>query len=264
MNEINVLVVGDVCANIGVLAVQNLLPQVIEQYNIYFTVLNAENALNGEGLDEPLAKVFFDAGVDIITGGNHSLQNFALRKNFLQVENVLRPANIPYVGGVGFLNVQKGDYNFCVLNLLGRENMRFVDSPFSYADNFIPDALTPQDPFKIIDFHAESTEEKEAFGLYVDGRVSLVFGTHTHVQTSDEKILPLGTGYITDVGFVGAEYSILGSNPKFAVEKQKYLYSKEPRWDLHGNAIFSAIVATLDCTTKKAKSIKRIIKNCLV
>ncbi|MEL3908814.1 MAG: TIGR00282 family metallophosphoesterase [Treponemataceae bacterium] len=258
MSKINVLFVGDVCADIAVLTIQKILPEIIKRENIFFTVLNAENALNGEGLDEALAKVFFRAGVDVITGGNHSLQDFSLRKNFLHVENVLRPANIPEVGGEGFVKLKKGEHNFLVANFLGRENMRIADSPFASADKIFPSDFPSDKVFSIVDFHADSTEEKEALGFYLDGRVSLVVGTHTHVQTADEKILPKGTGYITDVGFVGAANSIIGSNPEFILEKQQNFFSTKPRWKNSGEAIFSAIVASLDIASKKTKHIKRI------
>lgn len=257
MSAVNVLMVGDVCATIGVLAVQKCLPALIQEYAVDFTVLNAENALEGEGLDEALAKVFFNAGADVISGGNHSLQNFALRKNFLQIEQVLRPANIPDVGGSGITLLQKADAKFCVVNLLGRENMRLADSPFAFADRFFPDA---PDCFRIVDFHAEAAEEKEAFGLYLDGRVSIVAGTHTHVQTTDEKILPNGTAYISDIGFVGAEYSVIGSRPAFALERQQKFFSAEKRWAERGDAVFSAILVCLDSETKKAQRITRILK----
>lgn len=257
MAEINILVVGDVCANIGVRTVQELLPQLIRKYDIFFSVLNAENALNGEGLDEALASSFFHAGVDVITGGNHSLQDFSLRERFLQVKNVLRPANISDVGGSGFVRLNKGNFTFEVANFLGRENMRLADSPFALADELFSTEL---DCFRIVDFHAESSEEKEAFGFYLDGRVSLVFGTHTHVQTADEKILPNGTAYISDVGFVGAENSVIGTRPEYALERQQNFFSREKRWFDSGAAILSGIVVKLNCESKKATSIRRILE----
>lgn len=261
MTEINVLMVGDVCADIGVRALQKVLPKIIKKFNVFFTVVNGENALDGEGLDEPLAKVFFDAGADVITGGNHSLKNFSLRENFLQIENVLRPGNISDVGGTGFVKLKKNNFEFEVANLLGRENMSLVDSPFALADKYFS---TPLDCFRLMDFHGESTEEKEAFGFYLDGKVSVVAGTHTHVQTADEKILPNGTAYITDLGFVGAANSIIGSSPEFSLEWKEKFFSKKQRWQNYGEAIFSAVLINLDIKTKKAKKIIRILERTYV
>lgn len=261
MTELNVLLVGDVCADIGVRTLQRLLLQVINEENIFFTVVNGENALDGHGIDEAIASLFFNAGADVITGGNHSLHDFLLRKDFLSIENVLRPANIPEVGGSGIALIRKGEYNFCVANFLGRENMSVADSPFTTADTMLRKfAESPTEPFIIVDFHAESPEEKEAFAFYLDGWASIVAGTHTHVQTADEKILPNGTGYITDIGFTGLAQSVIGSNPAFVLERQQKYFTHEQRWKNSGDAIFSAIVATLDTKTKKTKRIKRILK----
>ena len=255
MGTVNILAVGDVCANIGCLTLQKMLPAIIERYNVDFTIVNGENALDGEGLDEPLAKMFFEAGADVITGGNHTLKDFSFRQKFLPYENVLRPANIPCVAGTGFVKLKKNGVTFSVLNMLGRENMRFVDSPFDCVDSFLPEM---SNTISVIDFHAEMPEEKETLGLYVDGKASFVFGTHTHVQTCDEKILPNGTAYLTDVGFVGLKDSVIGSLPTFSIEKQKNSHSKLQRWVNHGEVVFSACLVKVDVSSRKTLEIMRI------
>lgn len=266
MAEINILFIGDVCANIGVNALRFMLPKLQAEYDIAFTVVNAENALDGEGVDEKTASILFAAGADVLTGGNHSLHDFSLRKDFLPIANVLRPANIPEVGGNGAVIVHKGEFDFLVANFLGRENMRPADSPFTAADAVLRkfSETAPSPPITIVDFHAESPEEKEAFAFYLDGRISLVVGTHTHVQTADEKILPNGTGYITDVGFVGLRSSVIGANPEFVLERQQRGFSTKPRWQDSGEAIFCAVIAAIDTETKKTKMIHRILRSVFI
>lgn len=256
MSTVKVLAIGDVCADIGLLALKKMVPHIIETHKVDFVIANCENALNGEGLDAPLASLVLKTGVDVITGGNHSLQDFSLRKTFLEDERILRPANISNVGGAGSVVVNKVGHTFFVINLLGREHLRPVDSPFACVDSLLS---AHDNCITIIDFHAELAEEKEAFGAYVDGRVSLVYGTHTHVQTADEKILPHGTGYITDIGFVGAKNSVIGSRKEYAIEKQRFGFSKKARWLAHGMALFSGIIATIDYRNKKTISLMRIL-----
>lgn len=240
---------------------KQMLPKIITDNNIFFTIVNGENALDGEGIDDALAQDFFDLGVDVITGGNHSLQDFSLRQDFLANPHCLRPANIPLVGGRGAIMIEKQDLHIFTANILGREDMRYVDSPFTCIDTLLSNEKCD---ISIIDFHAESAEEKEAFGFYVDGRVSAVFGTHTHVQTADEKILPQGTAYITDVGMVGAVNSIIGSYVPYSTEKVQRMFSNLPRWQNRGQAVFSALAVTIDVDTKKTIALKRIQEQCTV
>jgi metallophosphoesterase (TIGR00282 family) len=216
---------GDVIGDSGIHAVQLRLPALARDLEADIVIANGENASGGFGLTEDNARQLFAAGVDVITGGNHIWE----KKGSTELLNaglpLLRPANYPPgAPGKGSLTLRKGNARWVVLNLQGREGMKPIDCPFRYADAFLA-SLSDEDPgfdrngedgedgeprFVLVDFHAESFAEKQALGLYLDGRIAALAGTHTHVQTMDERVLRGGTGYISDLGMCGPVDSIIG------------------------------------------------------
>jgi len=208
---IKILFFGDLVGKIARKALAIKLPDLIGELNPDFVIANGENVAHGKGITKKTCEEVFVLGVDLLTLGNH----IADKKDFIELvedhsKNIIRPANYPDgVPGRGMVILEKGLKRLAVVNLLGRPFMREIpDDPFRVFDtlySFVPEGVPV-----FVDFHGEATSEKKAFGYYVDGRASVVVGTHTHVQTSDARTLPKGTGYITDVGMVGAKESVLG------------------------------------------------------
>ncbi len=220
---VRVFLGGDVFGPVGMRCATTLLPILIEEEKIDFTVINGENASSGIGLSPDDANALLGAGADVITGGNHSFEKRDFWPVLSDHERVLRPANFPGDAGLpgrGSVVVEKNGRRFAVINLQGREDMPSLDCPFRAADaaiSGIPAGSSPAICF--VDFHAESNLEKEALGQYLSGRVCAVAGTHTHVQTADERILPAGTAYISDLGMTGPEFSVIGSDPETAIRR---------------------------------------------
>ncbi len=212
-----VLFVGDIVGRPGRVAVRRFLPELLARFKPDFILGNAENAAGGYGLTEAVAKELFEAGFDLLTSGNH-----IWRREFLpylaRAERVLRPANYPAGAvGRGYALLTKGDLKLGVINLEGRVFMRNLECPFRVGAN-LADKLKAETPFIVVDFHAEATSEKLALGWYLDGKVSALLGTHTHVQTVDERILPAGTAYISDVGMTGLRDGVIGMHKGQAIE----------------------------------------------
>jgi len=204
-----VLMLGDVIGEAGILAVSAMLPGLLHQTRADIVVANGENAAGGFGLTRETADSLLAAGVDVITSGNHIWEKKGAAELLDGDPRILRPANYPAIApGKGLTVFKKGSTRWAVLNLQGREGMSPIDSPFTRADELIS-GLEPG-TVVVVDFHAESFAEKEALSLYLDGRVSVFAGTHTHVQTADERILPRGTGYLGDLGMSGPLDSIIG------------------------------------------------------
>ena len=199
---VRVLCVGDVCAPSGCAAALNIIPTLKREYSIDFTVVNGENSAAGNGILPESADMLFAAGADVITGGNHTLR----RKEFYDMLEsnpcVLRPDNIESEYGGGYVLCDLGKYSAAVINLAGQVyfDREKPSNPFLAAEELVARAKEEGAKFIFVDFHAEATSEKRAMGFFLDGKVSAVFGTHTHVQTADAQVLPLGTGYITDLG----------------------------------------------------------------
>ena len=209
-----VLMLGDVIGDSGLAALKKSLPQLITNTGASLVVANGENAADGFGLTRETADAMFSAGVDCITGGNHVWEKKGSTELLNGDGRILRPLNYP-VGapGQGLLRLEKEGVTWYVFNIQGREGMTPIDSPFVRMDEALKNLGANTETGKnlvIVDFHAESFQEKEALALYLDGRVSAVAGTHTHVQTADERILPRGTGYIGDLGMCGPVDSIIG------------------------------------------------------
>jgi len=216
---IRILFLGDVFGKPGRRAVHQLLPSLRRELQVDFCVANAENAAAGAGITPDSAEELFASGVDVLTGGNHTWDR---REGLSVVENdlrVLRPANYPEgVPGRGVGLYPCHGEQIAVVSLIGRIFLPAVDCPFQGIDRIL-ESLGGVTPLVLIDFHAEATSEKVAMGWYLDGRVSVLIGTHTHVQTGDERILPRGTAYMTDAGMTGPHDSIIGVRKELALDR---------------------------------------------
>lgn len=217
---INTIFIGDIVGKPGLKAVQTHLPGLIEKYQPDLIIANGENAADGKGITEEEASQLTIQGVDIITTGNHVWDNWKGRQILAQNQTILRPLNYPHGNpGLGFTFYQIEDGpEIAVLNLQGRTYMQAIDCPFRAAD-FALNLIKERTSIIFVDFHADATAEKIAFSWYVDGQVSAIFGTHTHVQTADAWIMPQGTGYITDVGMTGPYNTVLGLRKDIAIKR---------------------------------------------
>lgn len=224
--------------------------------SIDVVVANGENSAEGNGITPYSAKYLFTSGVDVITTGNHAFRRKEMYNMFDNNEFIVRPANYPQktTPGKGIITIDLGFVNIDVINLQGTVYMQSLNCPFETAEKLIEKSKSK---IKIIDFHAEATAEKLALCYYLDGKISAMFGTHTHVQTSDEKIFENGTGYITDVGMTGAIHSVLGVKSNLAINKIKW---KIPvRFEnATGKCKMECICFEIDEKTAKCKSVKRL------
>lgn len=215
----NILAIGDVVGSIGCRFLRSHLPAVKKMKGIDLVIANGENSADGNGLTPVSVRYLLDSGVDVVTSGNHSFRRKESYELYDTCENLLRPANFPSsVPGRGFCVVDMGRVQVGVINLMGVVYMESMESPFEAADRILAGGLPK---ITLMDFHAEATGEKRALAYYLDGRISALFGTHTHVQTADEMILPKGTGYLSDLGMSGPIQSVLGVKPELAIEKMK-------------------------------------------
>ncbi|MDR2097987.1 MAG: YmdB family metallophosphoesterase [Spirochaetaceae bacterium] len=223
-----ILMLGDIVGEPGLDVLERRLPALIRQYGADFVTANGENS-SITGISEQDAKRILACGVDVITSGNHVWEKREFWPYMDGEERILRPANYPPpASGRGFTLVEKHGFNFFVINLQGREYMTPIDCPFRIFDEIFAGAQATdwfgkaaRPSCLIVDFHAESTREKEALGFYADGRASVFACTHTHVQTADEKILPLGTAYISDLGMTGVLGGIIGMDKDLCVERAR-------------------------------------------
>ncbi|MBR5523899.1 MAG: TIGR00282 family metallophosphoesterase [Clostridia bacterium] len=252
----NILCVGDVVGGIGCRHLQQVLPRIKRELAVDVCIVNGENSADGNGITPASAGYLFDAGADVITGGNHTFRRHEFYDLLEERECLLRPANLP-VGtpGRGVTVVDRGRYQVTVINLQGTVYMEALTSPFDTLDDLLKEAGNPK--FCVVDFHAEATAEKRALVAYADGRISALFGTHTHVATADEQILPGGTGFITDVGMTGPVQSCLGVRTELAVQKMR---TKLPvRFaTAEGECAMDAVLFTLDDKTGRTVAVRRI------
>lgn len=244
----NILCVGDVCGSIGCETLSKHLHNIKKQYNIDLTIVNGENSADGNGITPDSADFLFSIGADVITGGNHSLRRSEVHNYLDEKPFVLRPDNLPKAEtGSGYCLVDLGKYRVAVINLLGHiylENLG-ASNPFDAADALIERATGDGANFIIVDFHAEATSEKRALGIYCDGKISALFGTHTHVQTADCQILPNGTGYITDLGMTGPIQSVLGVKSDIIISRLRHIDTK--KFELaDGDCMINACVFSID------------------
>lgn len=215
-----ILALGDVVGSGGCEIIRKLLPGIKRKENIDFCIANGENSAVGNGILPFSADHLFTSGVDFITGGNHSFRRNEIYTYLDENDSIIRPYNVhPSSPGCGIGRADMGRCKIGIINLMGRSFMSGSDNPFEALDRAIDELKDCR--IKIVDFHAEATGEKKALAFYADGRVSVLFGTHTHVQTSDTHILPNGTGYITDLGMCGPEYSVLGVEPEIIIRALK-------------------------------------------
>ncbi len=248
-----ILCIGDVVGGIGCDFLRKTLPTIKKTYAIDFVICNGENSSDGNGITPASARFLFDSGVNAITLGNHTFRRKEAYEYIDENPFVARPANFPEktTPGTGILNIDTGRRIITVINVMGNMCMdNYLDCAFEAVDKMLKKA---DGKIIIVDFHAETTSEKRAMGYYLDGRVSVVFGTHTHVQTSDCQILPSGTGYITDVGMTGTVHSVLGVKSEIIIEKLK---TKLPaRFDLaKGECKMECAVFDIDDSSGKCVS----------
>jgi len=251
----NILAIGDVVGSVGCNFLRAHLPQLKKSKGIDLVIANGENSADGNGLTPVSAQFLFDSGVDVITTGNHSFRRRESYELYDSCEYLLRPANYPSSApGKGFCIVDMGRIQVGIINLMGVVYMESLESPFDVADRLLTSDMPK---ITLIDFHAEATGEKRSFGYYLDGRVSAVFGTHTHVQTADACVLPNGTGYLSDLGMTGPINSVLGVKSELVIQKMR---TKMPvRFDLaDGNCQMDCALLDIDEKTGKTISIVRI------
>ena len=250
-----ILAIGDIIGKPGRKAVKEILPGLCDEYNIDLVVGNGENAAGGLGLTPGTAEELFDSGIDVITTGNHIWAYNEIIPYLDSELAILRPLNYPPMNpGRGYLLKN----NALIVNLVGRVFMAHVDCPFRAMDQLLAEFEHKSIPI-IIDFHAEATSEKVAMGRYLDGRVSAVLGTHTHVGTIDARILPGGTAHVTDIGMVGPMDSVIGDDPDSVINR--FLTQIPSRLSVgKGRVSFDAILVEVDEKTGKAVDIKRIRK----
>ena len=247
-----VLFVGDAVGRTGRQAVATLLPGLRREFQVDLVIANGENAAAGRGITPPVAEEMFRSGVDVITTGNHIWDQKEIIPYLDSPAPILRPLNFPPgVAGRGLLQ----DGAVTVINLQGRVFMANIDCPFRAADQALA-GLSP-DSIVIVDMHAEATSEKVAMGWYLDGRVSAVLGTHTHVATAETRVLPRGTAFVCDVGMTGARDSVIGDNVDGVL--QRFLTAMPVRLQpASGPAILNAVLVDIDDATGRARRIERV------
>jgi hypothetical protein len=250
------LFLGDVIGQPGCRALFIGLKGLVKNHKADLVVVNGENAADGFGITPELATTFFNNGVDVITTGNHVWQRKEIYPILDSNPHILRPANYPsQAPGKGYTTISIKGTPVGILNLQGRRDMGPLNCPFQTARDVLKKEKQGTRVI-LIDFHAESAEEKEALALYLDGQVSAVVGTHTHIQTSDERILPGGCGYITDLGMTGPELSVIGSDSEMAIRRS--LTQMPLKIDIsNGPAVLSGVVLKIDVDTGKTVSIER-------
>lgn len=253
-----ILLIGDIVGENGVNKVKQVLPRFKEKENIDFVITNAENSADGMGITSKIFKELMQAGVNVVTMGNHTWGKkdiFNIIDNF----NLIRPANYAKnVVGKGYNIYENSGKKICVINLIGRVDMNVLsENPFNVAEEIIKEVKEKADLI-IIDFHAEATAEKIAMGYFLDGKITCLFGTHTHVATADEKILENGTAYITDIGMTGPEKSVIGMNAEASIKRfvttlpEKYKVSEDK------NIILNGCILTINDESCRAEKIERI------
>jgi len=248
------LMIGDVVGGPGRKMLKRILPDVRARHGIGAVVVNAENCAAGSGITAALAKEIFDAGADAITLGDHTWGQKEFAGQIGGIENLVRPANFPQeCPGRGWCIITMPTFRFAILNLEGRVFMNPADCPFKAADRAL--AEMPKDVPVFVDFHAEATSEKITMGYYLDGRVTAVVGTHTHVQTSDAILLPKGSAYMTDLGMTGPYVSSIGRD--LTPVTRRFLTGMPARFEVAtGPCVMEGAIIDFDPTSKLASSIE--------
>lgn len=254
----NLLFIGDIYGSLGRATVKKYLPKLIKEYKANFIIANGENAAHGRGITEAMYKEFLEEGIHVLTMGNHTFDNRDIFNFIDKAENLLRPANMDIsVPGKGYDIFTYNEHKIAVINLMGRTFMQPLNCPFRKFDE-IYEKVSKITPIIIVDFHAEASSEKIAFGYYVDGRATAVIGTHTHVATNDYRLLPKKTAYITDVGMTGPLNGVIGVNSESVINR--FINGLPTRFNPveEGETQLNAIVISIDLKTKKAVNIESI------
>ncbi|MBQ6825021.1 MAG: YmdB family metallophosphoesterase [Clostridia bacterium] len=252
-----VLCLGDVVSAAGMRALEKVLPSLKRKYRPDAILINGENSAVGNGIDRRSMEGLFALGADVITGGNHSFQRKGAEELHEEQPFLLRPANWsgdPF--GFGHCRLDMGSYDLRVISLQGTLFMNKCENPFLVLDALLKEG-SPRD-LTVVDFHGEATAEKQALARYADGRVALVFGTHTHVQTNDAGVLPKGTGYLSDLGMCGAEHSILGKGPEPCIHNFLDPENRMKITDAEGSLMVNGLVAELDEKAKCCRGMELI------
>ena len=254
MSSLKIMAIGDVVGNVGRNLLLDKLQGLKELNRVDIVIVNGENAADGRSITPKMVQEMLANGVDVITMGNHVWDKDDILGIIDNEPKLIRPANYPVgVAGKGVYTFKFKGQSISVINLMGRVHMDPIDCPFMKFDEMYKDI---DSDIIIVDFHAEATSEKRAFGWYLDGRASAVFGTHTHVQTADEEIFPGGTGYITDIGMTGAFDSVIGMKKEGSIHK--LIYKTKVRFEpATGNPKINGIILTID-SNGKTEEIKRL------
>ena len=253
-----ILIIGDIVGNTGVNKVKQVLPQYIKENNIDFVIANGENSADGMGITTKIFKDLMITGVNVVTMGNHTWGKKDIF-NIIEEKNLLRPANYPKtVLGKGYDIYECNGKNICVINLIGRVDMNVLsENPFIVVKDIINEIRNKANII-IVDFHAEATAEKIAMGYYLDGEITCLYGTHTHVQTADEQILEKGTAYITDIGMTGPRKSVIGM--EVGVSIKRFVTTLPERYKLSDDkkAFMNGCLLEINDKNCRAENIKRI------
>ncbi len=254
--------IGDMIGKPGRLAVEQILPALRDERGIDFVTANGENVAGGMGLTPSTADAILASGVDVITSGNHIWDKREIYPYLDSQDRVLRPHNYGTHGvpgrGFGVYDALDGSH-VVVINLQGRTFMQPIENPFTDADALLDESSAPEPfpPIRLVDFHCELTSEKNGLGLYLDGRVSVVVGTHTHVVTGDERILPGGTAFLTDLGMTGPIWSVIGFEPRTVLPR--FINALPTRFEVgSGPVVFNALQIDIDPATGRALALERI------
>ena len=252
-----ILFIGDIVGSPGREMVAKHLTEIVARERADLVIINGENSAAGFGITPKIADELLALGADVITGGNHSWDKKEIQEYIPNEPRLLRPANFPKSPGRGlYVGTSRGGVRFAVLNLQGRVFMAPLDCPFRTADAELA-KIPPDVKIIFVDMHAEATSEKQAMGWYLDGRVSVVVGTHTHVATADERVLPNGTAFITDVGMTGPHESVIGMDRGAMVKR--FLDSMPTKFEVAiGDVRINGVIADVDDSTGRARSISRV------
>ncbi len=258
METINILFLGDIIGKSGRKIVKEFLPEYKKSNEIDLVIANGENLAGGFGITEKTANEMFRIGIDVFTSGNHIWDKKEGLQFIKSEERIIRPANYPPgVPGRGYNVFKRKNTKIAILNLEGRVFMGSKDCPFRKADEIINILKNEDVKIIIVDFHAETTSEKIALSWYLDGKVSAIFGTHTHIQTADEKILPNGTAYITDAGMCGPDNSVIGMKKEIAIKR--FLTGMPERFQVaKDNLMINGVFVEINPLDGKSISIKRL------
>lgn len=253
----NILAIGDIVGSVGIKELQKRLSTIKKQYNVDFCIVNGENAAEGMGITEKNFNDILQAGADVITMGNHTWGKKDIFK-FIEHPRLIRPANYPEgVPGKGYNIFTCKNKKIAVINAMGRAEINIMtDNPFLVTQKIV-DKIKSMVDIIILDFHAEATAEKKAIGYFLDGKITAMFGTHTHIQTADEQILPNGTAYITDIGMTGPKNSIIGMDKEAALKR--FITALPERYKIAtGEAILNGTLFKVNDETNKVEELIRI------